>query len=54
MPPLAVIARLENTAMPMHCPDGDERCTGSTAGGGKPHTSFYGAGLVDALAAGSR
>ena len=52
--PHAVIARLESTAMPMHCPPEDDRCTGSSGGKGKPHTSFYGAGLVDALAGGSR
>jgi subtilisin family serine protease len=46
MPPLAVIARMQNTAMPMDCPP-DPRCTG----GGQ--TNFYGNGLVDALAAGT-
>lgn len=46
MPPLAVQARLQNTAMPMSCPPADDRCTG----GGQ--TNFYGNGLVDALAAG--
>ncbi len=48
LPAGAVAARLQNTAMPMDCPEGDDRCTG----GGQ--TSFYGNGLVDALAAGSR
>jgi lantibiotic leader peptide-processing serine protease len=47
MPPMAVIARMQNTAMPMSCPP-DPRCTG----GGQ--TNFYGNGLVDALAAGTR
>jgi subtilisin family serine protease len=47
MPPMAVEAMLQNTAMPMACPP-DPRCTG----GGQ--TNFYGNGLVDALAAGTR
>jgi len=47
MPPMAVEAMLQNTAMPMSCPL-DPRCTG----GGQ--TNFYGNGLVDALAAGTR
>jgi subtilisin family serine protease len=48
MPPMAVQARLQNTAMPMSCPTNpsDARCKG----GGQ--TNFYGNGLVDALAAG--
>jgi lantibiotic leader peptide-processing serine protease len=46
MPPLAVIARMQNTAMPMECPP-DPRCTGGS------QTNFYGNGLVDALAAGT-
>jgi hypothetical protein len=45
MPSGAVAAALQNTAMPLACPVGDQRCSG----GG--HTSFYGNGLVDALAA---
>jgi lantibiotic leader peptide-processing serine protease len=45
MPAGAVAAALQNTAMPLACPAGDVRCSG---GGG--HTSFYGNGLVDALA----
>ena len=48
LPAGAVAARLQNTAMRMDCPDGDDRCTG----GGQ--TSFYGNGLVDALAAARR
>jgi lantibiotic leader peptide-processing serine protease len=51
LPPVAVIARMELTAMPMTCPPEDERCSGNDTGTGKPHTSFYGSGLVDALAA---
>jgi lantibiotic leader peptide-processing serine protease len=54
--PMAVIARMQNTAMSMTCEaeqdpltDTPKRCTG---GGG--HTNFYGHGLVDALAAGQR
>src|SRR2546423_2789835 len=47
MPPMAVEAMLQNTAMPMAFPP-DPRCTG----GGQ--TNFYGNGLVDALAAGTR
>ena len=46
LPPLAVIARMQSTAMAMDCPR-DPGCTG----GGQ--TSFYGNGLVDALAAGT-
>jgi subtilisin family serine protease len=55
MPPLAVIARLQNTATPMACEEQQDplatprRCTG-----GQGHTNFYGSGLVDALAAGQR
>jgi hypothetical protein len=45
---MAVQARLQNTAMPMSCPPEDDRCKG----GGQ--TNFYGNGLVDALAAGTR
>jgi subtilisin family serine protease len=54
--PLGVIAWMQNTAMPLTCEaeqdpftDPPKACTG---GGG--HTSFYGHGLVDALAAGQR
>lgn len=53
MPPLAVIAGMQNTALPMYCPVDDERCSGS-GGGERPQTNFYGNGLTDALAAGSR
>jgi lantibiotic leader peptide-processing serine protease len=55
MPPSAVIARLQNTAMPMVCEEQQDplaaprECTG-----GQGHTNFYGSGLVDALAAGQR
>jgi lantibiotic leader peptide-processing serine protease len=59
MPVGAVQATLQNTAMPKDCPTpaemdplsgalGVQTCTG-----GPGHTSFYGKGLVDALAAGS-
>jgi hypothetical protein len=40
---------MQNTALPMFCPEGDERCSGSGS-----RTNFYGSGLVDALAAGTR
>jgi hypothetical protein len=40
LPPLAVQTRMQNTAMPLACPEADDRCTGD--------------GLVDALAAGTR
>jgi lantibiotic leader peptide-processing serine protease len=53
LPPLAVIARMENTALPMYCPEDDERCTGE-GDGQRPQTNFYGNGLTDALAAGTR
>ena len=51
--PNAVIARIQNTAMPMSCPPADDRSRGNENGRGG-HTSFYGQGLVDALAAGTR
>jgi subtilisin family serine protease len=54
LPALAVIARMQSTAMPMYCPPLDSRCRGAEGGRGAPHTSFYGSGLVDALAAGTR
>jgi hypothetical protein len=44
---------MQNTALPMYCPVDDERCSGS-GGGQRPQTNFYGNGLTDALAAGSR
>jgi subtilisin family serine protease len=47
-PPMAVIAAMQNSAMPLGCPP-DPRCSG-----GIGHTSFYGSGLVDALAASGR
>ena len=52
LPPMAVTALMQNTAMPMTCPEDDDRCTGtsnSRANGGQ--TNFYGNGLTDALAA---
>jgi subtilisin family serine protease len=55
MPAGAVQATLQNTAMPKDCPTaaemdplGKQTCTG-----GSGYNSFYGKGLVDALAAGS-
>jgi lantibiotic leader peptide-processing serine protease len=59
MPPSAVEAMLQNTAMPKDCPTPAEMDPFSgllgvqTCTGGPGHTNFYGAGLVDALAAGS-
>jgi lantibiotic leader peptide-processing serine protease len=66
MPPLAVIAAMQKTAMPMVCGGeaeadvnfadfGPPPCSGTTnpqTNGGQ--TNYYGNGLVDALAAGSR
>ncbi len=52
LPPMAVSARLQNIAMPMSRPVADDRCRGSRNGDGGGQTSFYGAGLVDALNAG--
>ncbi len=54
LPPTAVEARMQQTAMAMYCPEGDDRCLGSSNANGNPQTSFYGNGLVDALAAGLR
>jgi subtilisin family serine protease len=65
LPPLAVIARLQNTAMPMACggeetadvffvnpdPNVVKRCTGNKNPNASGQTNFYGNGLVDALAA---
>ena len=52
MPPLAAGATLQNTAMPMACPEDDDRCTGtSNSGANGSQTNFYGNGLTDALAA---
>jgi subtilisin family serine protease len=66
MPPLAVIAALQSTAMPMAC-GGEEAadvnfaafgpppCSGTTnAGSNGGQTSYYGNGLVDALAAATK
>ena len=62
MPPMAVEALLQNTAMPMACPAGGDlttsagdviRCTGGGSQG-NGQTNLYGNGLVDALAAGTR
>ena len=52
LPPMAVQARLQNTAMPLDCPPEDDRCTGGGSQGGG-QTNFYGNGIVDALAAGT-
>ncbi len=60
MPVGAVQAILQNTAMPKDCPTPAQMdpLSGSlgvqTCSGGPGHTNFYGSGLVDALAAGSR
>jgi lantibiotic leader peptide-processing serine protease len=59
MPSGAVEAMLQNTAMPKDCPTPEEMDPLSgllgvqTCTGGPGQTNFYGAGLVDALAAGS-
>jgi subtilisin family serine protease len=56
--PMAVIAAMQNTAMPMACSaaaeaqlDPDGRCTGNQNPDAPGQTNFYGNGLVDALAA---
>jgi subtilisin family serine protease len=60
MPPLAVIATMQNTAMPMYCTEEAEAyvhhdCTGtSNPNANASQTNFYGDGLPDALAAGTR
>ncbi len=55
MPPQAVIAGMQTTAMPMVCePQQDPLATPRRCTGGQGHTNFYGSGLVDALAAGQR
>jgi hypothetical protein len=55
MPPQAVIADMQTTAMPMVCePQQDPLATPRRCTGGQGHTNFYGSGLVDALAAGQR
>jgi subtilisin family serine protease len=62
MSPMAVQAMVQNTAQPMACPTAaesaafaiaDRRCTGGGSQG-NGQTSFYGNGLVDALAASLR
>ena len=59
MPPGAVEAIPQNTAMPKDCPTPAEMdplsgaLGGQTCSGGPGYTNFYGKGLVDALAAGS-
>jgi subtilisin family serine protease len=65
MPPSAVVARLQNTAMPMACGgeeaadafftllgNSESNCTGNKNPDAHGQTNFYGNGLVDALAAG--
>jgi hypothetical protein len=43
---------MQNTAMPMACPEDDDRCTGTSNDSSRgSQTSFYGNGLTDALAA---
>jgi lantibiotic leader peptide-processing serine protease len=67
MPPSAVGAMLQNTAMPMACGgeetadifftlqgNAESNCTGNTNPEVRAQTNFYGNGLVDALAAGTR
>jgi hypothetical protein len=59
MPPLAVIARLQNTAQPMACTAAAEAytqrdCSGNSNPNGRGQTNFYGDGLVDALRAGTK
>jgi lantibiotic leader peptide-processing serine protease len=49
MPQGAVAALLRSSATPLSCPVGDARCTG-----GPGQNSFFGAGMVNALAAVSR
>jgi subtilisin family serine protease len=54
--PGAVVARLGTTAMPMECPEVQDIAPGfpdKPCSGGGTHTTFYGSGLVDALAAGA-
>jgi subtilisin family serine protease len=54
LPALAVIARMQNTAMQMECEAEQDPLTDplKDCRGGPGHTNFYGSGLVDALAAG--
>jgi lantibiotic leader peptide-processing serine protease len=60
MPPLAVIATMQNTALPMYCTEEAEAyvhhdCTGtSNPDANASQTNFYGDGLPDALAAGTK
>jgi subtilisin family serine protease len=65
MPASGVIARLQNTAMPMACggeaaadvlfvtSNSESNCTGNKNPNAQGQTNFYGNGLVDALAAGT-
>jgi lantibiotic leader peptide-processing serine protease len=54
LPAMAVIARMQNTAIPMVCEESQDPFTDppKDCKGGGGHTNFYGSGLVDALAAG--
>jgi lantibiotic leader peptide-processing serine protease len=54
LPPMAVVARMQNTATPMVCEEEQDPLTDppKNCSGGPGHTNFYGSGLVDALAAG--
>jgi subtilisin family serine protease len=54
LPAMAVIAGMQNTAIPMVCEDVQDPFTDppKECVGGRGHTNFYGKGLVDALAAG--
>jgi subtilisin family serine protease len=61
LPPLAEIATMQNTAQPMACTEAaeqyqslDRNCTGNQNPGARGQTNFYGNGLVDALAAGTK
>jgi subtilisin family serine protease len=49
--PGAVIAEVSRTAQPLACPENWSADNPQQCQGGKGHTSFYGSGLVDALAA---
>jgi subtilisin family serine protease len=65
MPPSAVVARVQSTAMAMACggeeaadalftlSNSESNCTGNTNPSAHGQTNFYGNGLVDALAAGT-
>jgi subtilisin family serine protease len=54
LPPMAVAARMQATAMTMECEEEQDPFTDplKDCRGGGGHTNFYGSGMVDALAAG--